>query len=113
MNTTPLESKECETFKNYLEVKKLKFTHIVNEGNFPVQYRMKLKRMGFSRGIPDYMVLLPNGIAFVEIKRLKGSHTYPEQVEWIEALNRIPGVEAKICYGSQEAIDFIEDLTTI
>lgn len=109
-NTCPLEYDECKTFKAWLDAVGLKFTHIVNEGRMPVQYRMKLIRMGFSAGVPDYMIITPNGLAFVEMKRVRGSRVDPRQTEWIDALNKLPGVEAQVCRGAEDAIKFISQL---
>ena len=109
-NTSLIEYEECKLFKQWLDYQNMKYTHIVGEGNFPVQYHMKLQRVGFHKGVPDYMILVPNGICFVEMKRKRGGRIYPEQKEWVEALNKIEGVEAAICKGADEAIAFVSGI---
>lgn len=110
----PKESDEGETFVAYLRVRGIKFTHIPNEtGGTPEAKRraIRMKRQGTSKGFVDYIVALPGiGVAAVELKRLKGSSTSVEQVEWIETLNACPGTEARICKGASAAIAFIEEL---
>lgn len=45
----------------------------------------------------------------VEMKRLKGSVTSPEQKAWIEALS-LAGIPSKICKGYEQAVQFIESI---
>lgn len=110
-NLTPTEDQEAQTFATWLRFKNFKFTHIANESGLPPKVAMiasaKKKRMGLSPGVPDFMVIIPNGLIFIELKRLKGSKTSEEQKEWVSKLNKIPNVEAKICYGATQAIDFV------
>ena len=47
--------------------------HIANEGKRSVNYRFKLKRMGFRAGAPDFSREYPNGkLLYVELKNEKG-----------------------------------------
>ena len=103
-----LEHEECKILADWLRYKNLKFTHVANEGKFPVQYRMKLKSLGVSPGVPDYMIIVPQGLLFIEMKRLKG-RVSDYQKEWIKALSECDGVEATVCYGADEAITFISE----
>lgn len=49
------------------------FTHIANEGKMPIQYRMKLKRLGTTPGAPDLLILTKTSrTIFVELKTKKG-----------------------------------------
>jgi len=69
-----------------------------------------MKQQGTSKGFPDYIVALPGtGLLAIELKRSvkKLSRTSPEQLAWIETLNKCPGVEARVCYGAESAIAFI------
>lgn len=107
-NNTPTEHEECVVFKQWLELKGLKFTHIPNETRTP--YRgvwQKNKAIGVVRGFPDYCVLVTKGILFIEMKRVSGGNLSPEQAEWIAELNKIPNVEATVCKGADEAIAFV------
>lgn len=106
------EYQECLTFVEWLQYKKIKFTHIANESGLPARVAMivsaKKKKLGVSRGVPDYMLILPNMLLFIEMKRKKNSRTYQEQKDWIAALNTIDNVEAIICKGCDEAIKEVE-----
>lgn len=74
---------------------------------------------GVRPGLPDLLVLAPGKLIFVELKRprnvlLNGtlgaspSSTKPEQLHWLQDLNRYECcVAAQICYGAEEAINFI------
>lgn len=47
--------------------------HIANEGKRKVQYRIKLKKMGFRSGAPDLVVEYPKGkIIYIELKNELG-----------------------------------------
>lgn len=85
--------------------------HIVNESNVPVQYRVKLKRMGIKSGTPDICLPIAKkgyNSLYIEMKRTKGSKTSEEQIKRIEMLNKY-GNMAVICYGADEAIKTIEN----
>ena len=109
----PTEAMEAHTLVAYLRVKGLKFHHSPNEtGSSPEARRraIRVKREGTSKGFPDYVILVGGSMLFIELKRVKGSVTSPEQKEWIEAINAIPNCQAVICKGAQAAIDIIEQL---
>ena len=47
--------------------------HVANEGKRSVQYQMKLKKMGFRAGVPDFTIEYPPGkLLYVELKNEKG-----------------------------------------
>ena len=47
--------------------------HVANEGKRSVQYQMKLKKMGFKAGDPDFVIEYPPGkLLYVELKNEKG-----------------------------------------
>ena len=47
--------------------------HVANEGKRSVQHQMKLKKMGFRSGVPDFIIEYPKGkILYVELKNEKG-----------------------------------------
>lgn len=108
----PYEDQECYAFVEYLRHKKLKHTHVANEGKLPVQYRIKLRKMGLSPGVPDYIIIHPKGLVFIEMKRINAtkSSVRHTQKRWIEELNKLPGVGAFVAYGADEAINIIENL---
>lgn len=108
----PTESQEAQMLVAYLRVKGHQFTHIGNEtGHSPeaVRRAVRLKREGVSRGFPDYLIILSDRLVAIELKRTRGSRVTDEQREWLWALARC-GVEAAICYGATEAIEWLESL---
>lgn len=59
----PTEDMECEALAQWLRLKKIPFTHIGNEsgrGRTAMLRTAKLKRMGQSKGFPDYLIVIPN-----------------------------------------------------
>lgn len=77
--------------------KRLDYFHVPNGGMFPVQYRVKLKKIGLKSGVPDLLIITNceqasnktysgyihyNGIA-LELKAGKNK-TSPEQDKWHE-----------------------------
>jgi hypothetical protein len=116
-NLTPLESEEAHTSMQYMQARGLKFTHVKNETGMADE-RGKIKNFralmdyqdGVSPGFPDFIIVLPGiGLLVPELKREKGNEATPSQLDWITALNTIPGVEARVCKGAKELIAFIEE----
>jgi hypothetical protein len=110
----PLESEEGKAFVAFLRLQGLKFTHIPNEtgGSDEAKRRaIRMKQQGTSKGFLDYIIVIPYvGLAIVELKRQYGSTTSPEQLEWVAALNTVPGVQAEVCKGAAAAIAFVSRL---
>mgnify|MGYP000883117371 FL=1 len=128
----PTEDQEAEALAQWLRLKKLPFTHIANEsgrGRTAMLRTAKLKRMGQSKGFPDYLIAIPSHIPYlevikdgencierrvdkrliaIELKRQKGGHVSPSQREWLKILNSA-GIEAVVCHGFEEAKKFIEE----
>lgn len=108
----PKEYDECVTFAAWLDMEGYTYSHIPQE-TFTKSWgtKMKNQRMGVRRGVPDYLVVIPNkGLVFVEMKRIKGGKVSPEQQHWIDQLNQLSGVEAKVCKGAEEAINYIKSI---
>lgn len=105
----PLEHDECVTFVAWLKSRQLKFAHIPNE-TFTKSWKQKRKNKeeGVSSGLPDYIIITPRGLLFIEMKRKKGGVISPTQREWINALNEINGVQAQVCRGHEDAIQFTQ-----
>lgn len=100
----------------YMQMRGLKFTHVKNETAMSDE-RGKIKNFralmdyqdGVSPGFPDFVIVLPNvGLLVIELKRLQGNEATAAQLEWIDALNTIPGVEAHVCKGASASIELIE-----
>jgi hypothetical protein len=117
-NLTPLEKDEAHTLMQYMQRRGLKFTHVKNETGISDE-RGKIKNFralmdyqdGVSPGFPDFIIILPGiGLLCIELKRLEGNEATAAQLEWIKALNTIPGVEAHVCKGANASIGLIEDI---
>lgn len=70
----------------------------------------KLKAEGVRPGVPDLWLPVPAGGfsgLVIEMKRLKGSSTSDEQLDWLDFLAR-QGFLAVICKGADAAIDTIQ-----
>lgn len=96
-------------FHDWLEGQRIPHTHVVNEQ--PNKYRaIAEKKMGKSKGFPDMLVFLPNGVnVAIEMKR-GDQHAYatPEQKRWLETLAR-HGFKCAVCHGANEAILFVQE----
>lgn len=109
-----LEFHECVDLVSYLEdLKKLGkvlvYSHTPNETFTPYRnQKTKNYMMGVRSGIPDYVIVTTNDVLFIEMKRSnKSNKTTKSQKQWLEALADKP-VHSKVCYGFNEAKEFIE-----
>lgn len=70
----------------------------------------RAKAEGLRVGVPDLMLPVPrHGLhgLFIEMKRIKGSKTEAEQIEWLEFLGS-QGYMAVLCKGADAAMDTIK-----
>jgi len=111
----PTEEQEQLALVQWLELHKIRYTHVPNEGKHKVQYRAKQKRLGVKPGVPDLLIfdrppLYPEhvGVA-IELKRQKGGRVTPEQTAWLEHL-KARGWAVAVCRGAMEAIRFLQEL---
>jgi hypothetical protein len=108
----PTESEEGKVLVQWLRIHNITFSHIPNETGHSDEAKrraIRMKQQGTSKGFPDYVIALPGiGMVYIELKRLRGSTTSPEQKAWIEAINECPGAEAMIAKGAGEAIAFVK-----
>ncbi len=109
-NFEPTEFEHQVAFVDWLDYKGLKYTAIPNS-TYTTSHNQKYRNwaMGLRPGLPDLLVITPKGLLFIEMKRTKKSSTSLEQKSWIDALQKCPGVEARICFGSNEAVKFVEE----
>lgn len=114
----PTEAAEAKELMQYLRRQNYRFTHIKNETGRSVRGRNGQnwraiwdKRDGVSKGFPDFLVIAEGKVIVIELKRLKGSKTSPEQLLWIEAFTNA-GTPAAVCKGAEEAIAFIKSVLT-
>lgn len=65
------------------------------------------KDEGVQKGIPDYLVVTPTKILFIELKRTKNGVVSPEQKQWLAALNG-KTVTTTVCKGFDEFKAFVD-----
>lgn len=116
MNPTPTEHEESVTFAQWLEYQQhlgniITYTHLAQE-TFTKNWgtKMRNKQEGVVPGIPDYIIATKKALIFVEMKRVKGGKVSPAQQTWIRTLNGYEGVWAGVCYGADNAINYVEGL---
>ena len=113
--TNPPEEAEQLALVQWLELHKIKYTHVPNEVKHKVQYRVKQKRLGVQAGLPDILIfdrppLYPENVGVaIELKRQKGGRVTPEQTAWLEHL-KVRGWTVAVCRGAMEAIRFLQEL---
>lgn len=106
----PTESQEAHVFVAWLRMHHLRFAHVANETGHSEEAKrraIRVKREGGSKGYPDYIIYIPSGTLYVELKRIRGSATSQEQKDWVLFLNKQPASEARICKGADMAINFV------
>jgi hypothetical protein len=123
----PLEIDEQKKLVKWLQIKKIFFYSNVSENNTYKQDRkyamiaeQKAKSQGKLKGVSDITVLLPNKILFIELKKqgkkLKNgnishsnSKVSDEQIAFLEKVNSFDYAIGKVCYGFDDAKNFIEE----
>lgn len=113
MNTTPLEIHEQIAVIQYLELlqvqgKVLLFSAVPNN-TFTKSWAQKIKQRkeGVRQGVPDILIVTPEKVLFLEMKRLMGGTVSPEQKLWNHHTNHKKTISA-ICKGFNEAKEFID-----
>ena len=115
LDIIPTEEQEQLALVQWLELHKIRYTHVPNEGKHKVQYRAKQKRLGVKPGVPDILIfdrppLSPENVGVaIELKRQKGGRVTPEQTAWLEHL-KARGWAVAVCRGAMEAIELLESL---
>lgn len=85
--------------------------HVPNGGHRARKTAAELARSGVRAGVPDYCLPVPRGGfhgLYVELKRLSGGRTSPEQREWL-AMLQAQGYRAVVCRGWEQAWAVIRD----
>ena len=121
------EAIEQQKLIQWLRLKKIFHYATTNENNSYKQDRkyamiaeQKAKSQGKLKGVSDITVLLPNKILFIELKKqgkvLKNgnishsnSKVSDEQIAFLEKVNSFDYAIGKVCYGFDDAKNFIEE----
>lgn len=114
-NTTPTEFAEARTLAEYLDMllvqkKILAYSH-TNQETYTKSWNQKNKNkaMGVRPGLPDYVIVTPSKVLFLELKREKGNYPTKHQKRWIEAISDGKKATATVAYGFDEAKEFVDD----
>lgn len=92
------------------------FSHIPNS-TFTKSWSVKKRNsaMGVRAGVPDMLIVFPDAVLFLELKRLKGGVVSEAQKCWLEALQRVrdktaSDVYAEVACGWDQAKAVIDSL---
>jgi len=120
------EKQECKKLAYWLRFMDFKFTHIANERKVPIYVGAEFKALGVSKGFPDYFIFIDRDRCtsgkdaglFIEMKKnrkilasgkeSKENLVGKEQLEWLSVLGKIDNIESAVCYGFEEAVEFIK-----
>lgn len=100
------EAKIQEAVVAWLDRQGLPFTHIPSEGKRSKAHAAKLHRMGLRKGWPDLVILLPDGVGFLELKTPKGKIS-PEQQAFADECQK-RNIPHAFAYGYKEAIEVLK-----
>lgn len=111
---TPSEYQECLWLREYLDILKaqgkiIAYTHVPNE-TYTTSWsaKRKNKAMGVAKGFPDYVILARGTMVFIEMKATKKGKISIEQENWIEYLDKYSNMAARVCFGFEDAKEFLE-----
>lgn len=113
----PLEHAEQVALVGWLRASKIMHFSIPNSSalsslnrNTAVKVGSVLKSEGLIKGASDMVVMLPNKILFIELKRQSRalSTASPEQLDFIDRVSKFEYAIGKVCYGAKEAVEFIQ-----
>lgn len=115
----PIELKEQSEVVQWLKERGIKLFSATAQSTFTGWVGINKNKMaGVQPGVPDLIICLPASetrsgfreLLFIEMKRIKGSHTSADQKAWIAFLEALVGdVYARVCKGAVEAIAFLEE----
>ena len=116
----PSERSEQTAVHEWCKTKRLVSFAIPNGGSRHIKEATNLKKEGVTAGVSDYCVILPHVVLFIEMKRrakilksgqlsLAGLVVSDKQYDFLTHINNTNVCKGRVCYGSDEAIDFIKE----
>lgn len=111
------EEQEQKKLVQWLRLKKIFHFAPMNENKqsftnpkVAMMIEAKAKSMGKVKGVSDLVVMLPNSILFIELKRAKKSLTNvsDSQNVFLSKIGQFCYAKGHVCYGANEAIEIIE-----
>lgn len=108
---TKSELSEMIRVANFLDSQGYLWCHVPNEIGSSRSEGHNLNMCGRKKGFPDILIFYPVNIA-IELKRSFSSTVRDAQYAWIQNLQLV-GWKARICFGAQDAIDFIRSCVSL
>lgn len=105
----PLESKEQEALCRWMDDNNIFYFAVPNGGSRHKLEAVNLKKQGVKKGVSDLIVMLNSKILFVEMKRVKGSITSDEQIDFIDRVTQFGYSDGRVCYGCEDAKNYIKE----
>lgn len=111
------EEQEQKKLVQWLRLKKIFHFAPMNENKqsftnpkVAMMIEAKAKSMGKVKGVSDLVVMLPNSILFIELKRAKKRLTKvsDSQNVFLSKIGQFCYAKGHVCYGANEAIEIIE-----
>lgn len=107
-NNLHLESDEQMAYVKWIKVMHptIIFSSALGGIKTTIGQAVKLKRLGYLKGLPDLMIFYPIGLyhgLFIELKKVGGKPPEPHQIDVGERLSSL-GYSVWVCYGCAEAI---------
>jgi hypothetical protein len=107
--TVRSEYLEGKILVSFLRKQGLLFSHLpLNTWTGSFKQLAKNKASGVVKGVPDYVIVLPETVLFIELKKAKGGTVSKEQKIWVSRLT-LAGCPARVCRGAEEAIAFVKE----
>ena len=110
----PSEHIEQCTVVQWLDWNNIKFFAVPNANNmsssnkrYAINVANRMKKEGVRSGVYDLVILDYKRVLFLEMKRLKGSRTSLDQIDWGLTFTEL-GHDNIICKGADEAIEVIK-----
>lgn len=107
------EDAEHYAVVQWCDVHHIDIFHVPNSTFTSRTSQIKNTLLGVRSGIPDLWIPIAEvGMLVIEMKRpdVKGQtkgKLSPTQKEWMDRLDKVPGVQTFTCYGATEAIEII------
>lgn len=104
------EDQEQITLAGWLNGTGVPWCHVPNGGKRNRREAAKLRAMGVRRGVPDILIFDIKSVA-IELKRARPakSKVSEHQLKWLAHLDGA-GWHTVVCYGAQEAIEYLRGL---
>ena len=110
----PTEHTETVTVSRFLDIlvaqKRVIVYSKTSQETFTKSWGTKIrnKQEGVRPGLPDFIIVTPTSVLFLELKRIKLGHVRDEQKVWLTALEG-KQTHSTVCFGSDNAMKWITE----